>query len=354
MIVDDTPANLGLLEEILAKEGYEVVAFPGGEMALQAVAKVQPQLILLDIMMPKMNGFEVCQALKSKESQRDIPVIFISALDATKNKLQAFTQGGVDYVTKPFQTEEVLARVKTHVKIYQMQVTLERFNNELEQLVEEKVRDILDSQQATLIAISNLAEFRDEATGRHIERTRSFCRLLAEKMRENPGFQDIIDDEFIDAIYYAAPLHDIGKVGIPDHILLKPGKLSQEEFEIMKTHVPIGVSTLKKVQERYPKNMFIQKGIEFVLSHHERWDGSGYPEGLQGEAIPLSGRIMALADVYDALRSRRSYKEPYSHGESCTIIQNSSGSHFDPAVVDAFIACEKIFEQTYNRLKDKD
>ena len=353
MLVDDTPANLSLLEEILDGQGYNIVAFPRGKMALQAMDKVQPHLILLDIMMPEMNGFDVCRQLRSDGGWSDIPVIFISALDDTENKVKAFTQGGVDYITKPFQAEEVLARVRTHIRLHQIQLRLEKFTQHLESLVEEKVKEVLDSQLATLVAISNLAEFPDEDTGHHIERTRSFCKILAENMREKPAFQAQINDEFIDAIYHAAPLHDIGKVGIPDNILLKPGKLTEDEFEVMKTHVSIGVQTLKKVQESYPNNAFIQKGIEFALHHHERWDGDGYPDGLKGEEIPLSGRIIALADVYDALRSVRSYKEAFSHEESYRIIIETTGKHFDPAVVEAFIACEKDFENTYNKLADE-
>ncbi len=351
MVVDDTPANLGLLEEMLVSRGYEVVAFPRGAMALAAAQHSPPDLILLDIMMPEMDGYEVCRKLKDHPPTQQIPVIFISALDATENKLRAFTDGGVDYVTKPLQQEEVLARVKTHLKIRFMQRELERHNEDLENLVEEKIREITDSQMATLIAISNLAEYRDKETGRHIERTSAYCQCLAEELRARGAYTDQISEAFVRNIVHAAPLHDIGKMGIPDHILNKPGKLTTEEFEVMKTHVTIGTETLKRVLAKYPKNTFIRMGLDIAGTHHERWDGKGYPAGIAAENIPLSGRIMALADVYDALRSRRVYKEGFSHTDGVKIITDGRGTQFDPVVVDAFISIEKTFAELSEKLK---
>lgn len=352
MIVDDTPANLKILEEMLQGQGYHVAAFPRGAMALRAAAKTPPGLILLDIMMPDMDGFEACRRLKADESLREIPVIFISALDDIANKVRAFSQGGVDYVTKPFQDEEVLARVKTHLSLRRMQRELKKYNLYLEELVREKTKEITDSQLATILAVSKLAESRDNETGRHIERTRTFCRIIAQKLRANHRHAGSITDAFMENIYHAAPLHDIGKVGIADNILLKPGKHTPEEFEIMKTHTTIGAMTLQRVRAMYPQNAFVNMGIALTRSHHEKWDGSGYPDGLSGEDIPLSGRIMALADVYDALRSKRPYKEAFSHEKSCKIIREDDGKHFDPAVMDAFVSCESEFASVSENMKD--
>ncbi|MDX9789055.1 MAG: two-component system response regulator [Desulfobacterales bacterium] len=343
MLVDDTPANLHLLENMLQSRGYKIVEFPNGEMALRAIAKNPPDLILLDILMPEMDGFEVCRRLKADEKLKDIPVLFISAMDDTINKVKAFSQGGVDYVTKPFQEEEILARLTTHLSLRWAQQELKKQNLYLEDLVREKVKEISDSQLSTILAISKLAEYRDDETGQHIERTRIFCKILAQELQKNKRYAKIITDMFIENIFHASPLHDIGKVGIPDHILLKPGKLTPEEFDIMKTHTTIGAKTLQNVRDRYPQNAFINMGIDIARSHHEKWDGTGYPDGLAGEEIPLSGRILAIADVYDALRSKRPYKNPVSHEKSCALIREGTGKHFDPAVVGAFLSIESEF-----------
>lgn len=343
MLVDDVPENLKFLEDMLQNQGYNTAAFPSGTMALRAAERISPDLILLDIMMPGMDGFEVCHKLKEDERFRNIPVIFISALDDTSNKVRAFSEGGVDYVTKPFQEKEVLSRIRTHLNLRRSQQELQKYNFHLQDLVDEKVKEIAESQVATIHALSSLAEYRDDDTGQHIYRTQAFCRLLAEQLRDNPKCSDRITDSFIHNISCAAPLHDIGKVGIADNILLKPGKLTAEEFEIMKGHVMIGVKTLDSVREKYPNNEFINIGLRLTRSHHEKWDGNGYPDGLAGEDIPLCGRIMAVADVYDALRSKRPYKDPFSHEKAMEIIQKDSGTHFDPDIVEAFISLEKEF-----------
>lgn len=354
MIIDDTPANLEILEEILGARGHEVIAFPQGQLALNAALEDPPDLILLDIMMPTMDGFEVCRRLKASEHLRDIPVIFISALDDKANKIEAFSKGGVDYVTKPFQEAEICARVETHLKLRLSQIELKKTNDSLQALVEAKVKEIADSQMATLVAISNLSEFRDDDTGRHVERTRTFCRILAEKLMENPRYAFHINNEFVRDIYHAAPLHDIGKIGIPDNILLKPGKLTPSEFEIMKTHTSIGAVTLQRVLNSYPNNSFIEMGMAITKFHHEKWNGTGYPDGLKGDEIPLSARIMALADVYDALRSKRPYKKEFSHEESVVFIREGIGIHFDAGIGKAFLSINEQFADTYGRLNDSD
>ncbi len=350
MVVDDTPANLKLLSNMLQESGYEVRPLQSGRMALNAAHARPPDLILLDINMPEMNGYEVCQRLKEDASLHGIPVIFISALTETEDKVQAFRRGGVDYVTKPFQFEEVLARVRTHLE-------LRRYEAGLEALVRQQVQEILatkeelsQAQLATILALSKLAEARDDDTGHHIERTRTFCRLLAEELRRQPAFAETVDDSFIENMYHAAPLHDIGKVAVPDSVLLKRGKLTPDESETMKMHTVLGARTLEAVRVGYPNNVFIKLGIEIARSHHEKWDGEGYPDALAGDRIPLSARIMAIADVYDALTSQRCYKRILPHTESRDIIQSQRGSHFDPRVVDAFLACEAHFAEVREQL----
>jgi putative two-component system response regulator len=350
MVVDDTPANLTLLGEMLQEKAYRVRVFPDGLMALNAAAKCPPDLILLDITMPGMNGFEVCERLKANQTLKEIPVIFISALTETTDKVKAFAVGGVDYVTKPFQFREVHARVETHLRLRTLQLELARHNLHLEDLVREQVAEISDSQLATIIALATLAESRDDDTGRHIERTQAFCRLLGEKLRTTPGFRGELNDTYINNITHASPLHDIGKVGIADTILLKPGKLTADEFETMKSHTLIGAKTLQAAHNKYPRNAFLAMGMVIARSHHEKWDGSGYPDGLAGEEIPLSARIMAVADVYDALRSNRPYKPAFTHEMSRGIILQGRGTHFDPVLVDAFMTVEAEFAAIRARL----
>lgn len=352
LIVDDKPENLSLLQGMLLGRGYRVLELTSGKQALAALKKCRPDLILLDIMMPDIDGFEVCRQVKEDGRLKEIPVIFISALEDTDVRLKAFDGGGIDFISKPLREQEVLARVEVHLKLREAQRKLARQNQYLESLVQEKVKEISASQLATIVAVSKLAESRDEETGHHIERTREFCRILAEKLSENSRYAHQIDTDFIKNIYHAAPLHDIGKVSVADNILLKPGKLTPEEFEAIKTHSMLGAETLETVRANYPGNQFINLGIEITRSHHEKWDGSGYPDGLSGKKIPLSARIMAVADVYDALRSRRPYKEPFSHEKAYDIIKKEANSHFDPVIVSAFVSLESAVADLWERLKD--
>ncbi len=336
LIVDDTPANLTLLSGLLKEKGHRVRPVPGGRLALKAVESEPPDLILLDINMPEMNGFEVCERLKGDRRFSDIPVIFISALTETLDKVKAFNTGGVDYITKPFQFEEVDARVTAHLE-------LRRYEKSLQNLVREKIGEIVNSQMSTIFALSKLAESRDPDTGAHIERVQILCKALALRLGGESPYAGAIDADFVNCIYNSSPLHDIGKVAIADCVLLKPGKLTTEEFEVMKNHTVIGVSTLQKVHEQYPNNAFVAMGISIARSHHERWDGTGYPDGLAGENIPLEARIMAVADVYDALRSKRCYKESVPRSEGRDIIEAGSGVQFDPVLVKAFLDIEEEF-----------
>ena len=352
LIVDDTPANLQLLASMLKERGYKTRPVPSGLLALQAALSETPDLILLDVNMPEMNGFEVCQGLKADEKLKDIPVIFISALNEVLDKVKAFAVGGVDYITKPFQFDEVQARVDTHLKIRHLQEELEQHNRQLGKLVQVQVKKISDTQMAMIFALAKLAESRDDDSGLHLERVQAFCKKLAEGLSHRFRSGGQVDVTFIENIFYASPLHDIGKVAIADRIVLKPGKLTPEEFEIMKTHAALGAEKLEAVQRQFPGNALLDMGIAIARFHHEKWDGAGYPQGLAGEAIPLSARIMAVVDVYETLRAKRCYKAPFSHEESVDIIVSSSGTHFDPEIVKVFIELKEDFRAIRDEMKD--
>lgn len=350
LVVDDMPQNVRMLSEMLKRIGYAVCTATSGEEAIEKAATYHPNLILMDINMPGMDGYETCNALKEDPELQKIPVLFLSALSDPDDKVKAFNAGGVDYVTKPFEFKEVRARVKTHLELYRLHAELELHTLHLEKLVEEKVREITSAQRGMIFALAKLAESRDDDTGTHMERVRSVCKIVAESLRRCNGYGEIIDDRFVENIYHTSPLHDIGKVGVSDAILLKPGKLAPEEFEIMKTHTIIGAETLLNVQSEFPDNAFVAMGIEITRWHHERWDGKGYPDGLVEEAIPWSARIMAVADVYDALRSKRCYKDAFSHEKSQDIILEGSGSQFAPSVVKAFALAEEEIVSLYQRI----
>ena len=352
LIVDDGPENLRVLSELLRSEGYLTRPVSDGDLALQAAAADPPDLILLDIMMPGMDGFEVCRQLKKDTRLRDIPVVFLSAMDDVADKVKAFSVGGVDYVSKPFQFPEVRMRVENHLRLRRLQVELEVKNRRLVDLVSEQVREISDSQMATIFALAKLAESRDGETGRHIERVQLYCKLLAATLAEQPSYAGRIEESFIENIFLASPLHDIGKVAIRDHILLKEGELTPAEFEEMKLHTTLGAQTLEAVRTRYPRNEFLRLGIEIARCHHERWDGRGYPAGLSGKDIPLSARIMAVADSYDAARSRRCYKPALGHAECREALVARGGTYLDPDVLLAFEDVQGLFEDIANALGD--
>lgn len=347
MVVDDTPQNLRLLESLLTERGYRVFALPNGEAALKAAAKSPPDLILLDIDMPGINGYEVCRRMKADPGLAEIPIIFISALSETVDKVRAFEAGGVDYVTKPIKFDEVAARVSTHLKIRTLQASLEEHNRQLEHIVAAQVRKISESQMATIFALAKLAENRDTDTGEHLERVQEYCRVLAVALQERSEYSGLVTDDFIANIYQASPLHDIGKVAIPDSILLKPGRLTDEEFEIMRTHATVGAETLTAVLDKFPENAFVAMGIDIAMYHHERWDGAGYPEGLAGDRIPLPARVMAVVDVYDAFRSDRCYRSGLTHEATREIILDGRASQFDPVIADKFKELEAVFSEIY-------
>ena len=335
LVIDDTPSNIHVLLEGL-KDHYSIVAATRGERGLELARSQPPDLILLDVIMPDLDGYEVLTALREDVRTAHIPVMFVTAQSEPKDEERGLALGAVDYITKPFRISVVRARIQNHLE-------LKSHRDRLEQMVQEQVRETIDSHITTIFAMSKLAESRDDETGTHLERTRQYCRLLATRLHATGGYPDLVDEDFIHCIFQASPLHDIGKVAIPDGILKKPGKLTAEEFEIMKTHTLRGAETLASVTQNHPRNEFLQFGLQIARSHHEKWDGSGYPDRLRGGQIPLSARIMAVADVYDALTSKRCYKEAMSHEEAREIIRTQSGFHFEPLLVETFLAIEDQF-----------
>jgi putative two-component system response regulator len=336
LAVDDAEVNLLALRRILERRGCVVRTALGAEAALALAAADPPDLVLLDVLMPGMDGFELCRVLKQDPRFADVPVVFVSGLDDPADKVKAFEAGGVDYVTKPFHPPEIVARVETHLRLRALSRELGRHAQELEERVERQVKEIGRLQMATIFALAKLADARDEGTGRHLERVQVLSRALAERLRASGRFGRQVDPVFVEAIFQASPLHDIGKVAIPDSVLLAAGRLTPEQFEVMKTHATIGARTLEAVRGISPKNAFINMGIAIARSHHERWDGDGYPDGLAGGDIPLSARIVAVVDAYDALCSARPYKAAIPRDEALARVLQGRGAAFDPDVADAF------------------
>jgi len=285
---------------------------------------------LLDIMMPEMDGYEVFSKLKANRKTANIPVIFVTALTAAENEAKGLGLGAVDYITKPFNPALVKARVKNHLE-------LKNYKDKLEEMVREKTNELMITRDVTIEALGSLAEYRHIETGYHIKRTMNYVGLLSEKLRNHPNFKDFLSDERIEHLRKSSPLHDIGKVGVPDSILMKPGKLTTEEFAEMQKHTIYGREALDSAASKLGPNSFLQIAQEMAYTHHERWDGSGYPQGLKGTEIPISGRLMAVADVYDALITRRVYKPAFSQRQTIKIIANDSGKAFDPEIVKVFL-----------------
>ena len=353
LLVDDTETNLDILVDALGDD-YEVAVATDGPSALALAKEQTPDLILLDIMMPGLDGYEVCRRLMADPATAQTPVIFLTALTDVADKTRGFAVGGVDYVTKPFEPAEVKARARTHLSLRLARQELARQNEILEEKVRERTRELALTQDAIIEAMAGLAEYRDPETGAHIKRTRNYVRVLAEKLRAEPRYAGQFTDETIDLLYKSAPLHDIGKVGVRDDILLKPGPLTDAEFEVMRRHTVYGRDAIQAAAKNLGDNSFLRLAQEIAYTHQERWDGTGYPQGLAGEAIPIPGRLMAIADVYDALISRRVYKAPFTHAKAVSIIRDGRGSHFDPAMVDAFLDVQETFRQIALKFTESD
>ena len=355
LVVDDTPDNLMLMTDLL-KDRYRVKAANSGEAALRVLqSNPLPDLILLDIMMPGLSGHEVARQLQQDPRTRQIPIIFLTALASMENEIQGLELGAVDYITKPISPPLVLARVQTQLKIKAAADFLRDQNDFLEQEVQRRTREVVAIQDVTIQAMASLAETRDNETGNHIRRTQHYVRLLAELLRDHPRFNPFLNDDSIRQLFRSAPLHDIGKIGIPDHILLKPGRFTPEEFEIMKTHTTLGRDAIQRAEDQLGLSVdFLRMAKEIAYSHQEKWDGSGYPQGLVGEEIPMSARLMAVADVYDALISRRVYKAGMPHEQAVEIIRQGRASHFDPDVCDVFLTNAEQFHLIAERFADSD
>jgi len=364
LVVDDQPENLALLGELL-QTCYRVKVANSGERALRVAGSLpQPDLILLDVMMPGLDGYQVLAQLRSNPQTRDIPVIFVTARDSVSEEELGLQLGAADYITKPVQPLVALARVRTQIENKRARDWLSDQNAFLEAEVLRRMHDNELVQNASLHALAILAETRDSDTGFHIHRTQAYVEVLALALRTHAGYQAELTDEKLRLIVHAAPLHDIGKVGIPDHILRKPGRLSAEEFEVIKTHSRIGgdaiALAIQRVREAdkstYPVDgyplAFLDAARQIALWHHERWDGTGYPDRLAGVAIPLAARIMALADVFDAVTSRRIYQDARSSSEAFGIIEAERGAQFDPVLADVFISLRPELEAIAARLAD--
>jgi len=336
LLVDDNTTNLQLLHETLDGQGYKLLIAKNGQTALAIVQKAAPSLILLDIMMPEMDGYEVCRRLKADKNTVHIPVIFITALSDDEDEAKGLGMGAVDYITKPINPELVRVRVHNHLE-------LKRHQDHLEKLVAERTRRLALTQAVTIESLATLAEYRDPETGGHIKRTQNYVKALAVHLKDHQRFRSELNDEVIDLLYLSAPLHDLGKVGVRDDVLLKPGPLTDEEFVEMKKHTIYGEEALRITEQKLGEDSFLKSAREIAYTHQEKWDGSGYPQGLKGDDIPMPGRLMALADVYDALISKRVYKPPFTHEKAVGIIVEGKGKHFDPDIVDAFLELEDTF-----------
>ncbi len=353
LVVDDTPTNLALMGALLDMHYHVVTAADGYEALRRLETAPLPDLILLDVMMPGMDGYDTCQAIKAQPTTRDIPVIFLTARVDTQDEARGFQLGAVDYITKPISPPLVLARVRTHLQLKASADFLRDKASYLEHEVQRRTAELAAIQDVTIHAMASLAETRDNETGQHLRRTQHYVRTLAEALRQHPRFCALLTDQYIATLFKSAPLHDIGKVGIPDRILLKPGPFAPDEFEVMKTHTTLGRDAIEQAERQLGTPVaFLQTAKDIAYGHQEKWDGSGYPRGLRGEDIPLPARLMAVADVYDALITRRVYKPPMPHEAAVQLIAQGRGTHFDPDVVDAFLHVQDRFRQIAEDYRD--
>jgi putative two-component system response regulator len=320
LIVDDDPISLELLANVLEKAGYQTSSAADGEEALAKLHAAPVRLVISDWDMPNMNGLDLCRAVRAEDFGGYTYFILLTGRNSSAEIVEGLSAGADDFVAKPFNAAELVVRVRSGERVL-----------------------ALETREMAIFALAKLAESRDPETGHHLERVRNYSRVLAQQVATIPKFQPECDAEFIRLIYQTSPLHDIGKVGIPDCVLLKPGQFNAAEFEVMQQHTRMGAHTLEAALERYPEARFLKIARDIALTHHERYDGTGYPQGLRGEEIPVCGRIVALADVYDALTSKRCYKPAFEHAVARSIILKDSGTHFDPDIVDAFLAVEDQF-----------
>ncbi|MFZ6688493.1 HD domain-containing phosphohydrolase [Undibacterium sp. SXout11W] len=354
LVIDDTPENLTLMRNLLSGSFFVKIA-PSGERGLDIAKNNDLDLILLDIVMPDMDGYQVCQHLKNDPATKDIPVIFLTAKNSLDDEQYGLDLGAVDFISKPFNPTIFLSRIRSQLLLRKAQILLQDQNKRLEVEVKNRTKDLTELQDATILSMASMAETRDNETGNHILRTQEYVKMLSKYLQTHPLFKNFLTDENIEILFKSAPLHDIGKIGIPDSILLKPGRLTDEEMTIMKTHTTIGKQIIESTERRLGRSIpFLQIAKEIAFSHQEKWNGSGYPMGLNGNQIPISARLMAVADVYDALISRRVYKPAMTHEQAVEIMLEGRGSHFDPDILDAFLQVQSEFAACAGRFVDKD
>jgi putative two-component system response regulator len=344
LIVDDMLSSASLLYELI-KDDYNVQIALDGHKALQlADREPRPDLVLLDIRMPDIDGYEVCRRLQENPKTREIPVIFVTALSEKEHETQGLELGGSDYIAKPINPGITRARIRHQLELKQARESLRNQKLFLEETVRERTRELILTQEVTILCMTNLAETRDNETGNHIQRTRNYIRILSQSLRQHKAhYAEELDDRVVELLHQSAMLHDIGKVGIPDSILMKPAALDKDEFEIMKNHTILGRNALLEAEKKLGSNSFLRYAREIAFTHHENWDGSGYPSGFSGTDIPLSGRLMAVADVYDALISKRVYKPPFTHSKAVEIIAEGRGTKFEPDIIDCFLKDHEQF-----------
>jgi len=344
ILVDDNPINLKLARNTLMGK-YDVFTVPSAEKLFQLLEKTLPDIVLLDVMMPGISGYEAIKVLKNDPRTADIPVIFLTSKSDTNSELEGFIQGAVDYVSKPFSPQLLLKRVDVHVLVESQKKELQHINENLQQIVEEKTAAVLELQDALLKTMSNLVECRDDVTGGHVERTEHFLDIFMAEMVKQRVYHEVLDTWDIKFFLQSAQLHDVGKIAIRDNILMKPGPLTKEEFEEMKKHTTFGEKVIEKIQQGSRESVFLTHAKIMAGTHHEKWDGSGYPRGLAGSNIPLQGRLMALVDVYDALVSERPYKKAFPAEQAIQIIKEGSGIQFDPVLVAVFTTAALRFNR---------
>ncbi len=349
LIVDDHPTNVAVLQELLEDE-YELETASSGEECLEKVREFGPDVILLDLMMPGIDGYETCRRIKSAPYGELSQVVLVSAKATAESRVEGYKAGADDYIIKPFDHDELLAKVRVQFRMRDTLLELAGARGELtvqnlklEEIVRRRTAEIVETRDVAMFALAKLAESRDPETGEHLERMRSYSQILAEHLAQGGPYRDQIDEEFLENLYRSSPLHDIGKVGIPDAILLKPGRLTESEFEVMKRHTIIGAETMSQAARHTDSGGFLQMGASIALGHHERFDGAGYPQGLAGQDIPLEARIVALADVYDALTSARVYKAAFEPEKARGMIVEQTGRQFDSIIVEVFLACQDEF-----------
>lgn len=341
--VGDNQTDIKFLNIILKKLGHETETIFSEDQAIEKISEIMPDIVIIDAEFDNFQGFELCKKVRDNRKFHHIPVILMCDTTDGDLTITGFESGATDYISKPIDEKEVKIRIDNRLDVIKTHLKAQAKNEAFTKEMQEYIKTVKHPQMETILALADLAQSRDDNTGKHLERMQKYTYILAKEMQKNPKYNDIIDDKFIAELTSAAPLHDIGKISIPDKILLKPGKLTQEEYEVIKTHTLIGDETLDNVLKTFGESDFIERGRLAARSHHERPDGTGYPDGLKEGEIPLEASIMAIADVYDALRTKKTYKPAMSHEKAIETITNEKGTQFLAEAVDAFVKAEKTF-----------